>query len=416
MKISRRSFLRASGAVVALPFLEAMSPEETPRRLVAVCTNLGMMPRFFFPEKAGRDYPRTPYLALLEGLRPDLTVFSGLSHPQVDGGHETDICFLTGAPHPGRGGFRNSISLDRFAAERIGVRTRLPSLALKIGPDDRAGLSWTGAGVLVPPERRPSVVYRRLFVQGTAAEVEAQLRRLREGRSILDAVAERASALMKRLGAGDRDRMNQYFTSVRELEGRLEKAGEWERRPKPRVDAPPPADARDLGDLIGNSGAMFELTKLALQTDSTRLVTLLIHQANTGPAPKVEGVRSSHHSLTHHGNRPESVEELRKLESAQVKVFGGFLEDLKAIREEGRPLLDRTMVLYGSNLGNANSHDTSNLPILLAGGGFRHGQHLAFDPKSNAPLANLFVTLLQRLGLEVDRFASSTGSLAGLGT
>jgi hypothetical protein len=412
MEISRRTFLRHAGAVVALPSLELSGRAPAPRRMVAICTSMGLMPKFFFPERAGRDYPLSPYLEILKELRPEFTVFSGLSHPQVDGGHGTELTFLTAATHPGRGGFRNMVSLDQVAAESLRARTRFPYLALAVAPSTSISLSWNASGVPIPAEGSPSRLYRKLFLQGTAAETAAQVQKLRAGRSILDAVADRARALSSRAGTADRDKLDQYFTSVRELESRMTEAEAWERKPKPTVSMAPPEDPGDPGDVVRRLRLFYDLTRLALQTDSTRVVTVLLNLNNT--TPRIDGVQHGHHSLTHHGNRPEAVEELRKIESAQLNLLREFLIGVKSCREDGETLLDRTMVLHGSNLGNANTHDAHNLPVLLAGGGFRHGVHLAFDRERNTPLCNLFVSMLRRMGLETDRFGSSTGTLQGL--
>ena len=200
---------------------------------------------------------------------------------------------------------------------------------------------------------------------------------------------------------------------MRELEGRLQRSIAWENRPKPQVDFPEPRDIADANQVIEKSKLMFELMRLALQTDSTRVVTLSLSTFSV--VPHVPGVKSETHGLTHHGNEPEKIAELRQIEEAQLRTFGYLLQRLADTRETGGTLLDHTQVLYGSCLGNANSHSTRNLPLILAGGGFKHGKNLAFDATNNAPLANLFVSMLQRLGVETDKFASSTGPLAGLG-
>lgn len=417
---SRRSFLKGTGVTLALPLLEslqrrdALASEATsvPRRLVCICTNMGMMPNFFWPTGTGRDYRPSEYLSLINSFRDDYTVFSGVSHPDVDGGHHAEISYLTAAPHPAAGGFKNTISLDQYAAERIGMHTRLPYLALNVGAENGT-LSWTSSGVRIPAERKPSEVFKRLFVQGSKQEVDAQVERLREGRSVLDAVSARAQRLERSLGSFDREKVQQYFQSVRELEQRLVKAEEWERKPKPQIDFPPPVDIEDNTQLVERTRLMFQMTRMALETDSTRIVTIAIDQ-NSNPKVNLPGVSEGHHSLTHHGRRPESIEQLKIIEIAQTKVFGELLADLGGVSEDSERLLDRTMVLYGSNLGNANSHDNKNMPMILAGGGFRHGQHLAFDQTNNYPLPNLFVSMLQRLGIETDQFASSTGTMRGL--
>ena len=260
--LHRRTFLRGIGATLSLPLLDAMVPAfargqtaaaTPPRRMLAIMTNMGILPQYFFPKTQGADWESTPYLEVLKDFRRDITVFSGVSHPEVDGGHHADIAFLTAGPHAGRGGFRNTISLDQFAAERIGHLTRFPSLPLLVGVEGKRSLSWTGSGVMIPSEKKPSEVFKRLFVQGTPAEVEAQVARLREGQSILDAVAGRAKSLERDLSGEDRAKLDQYFTSVREAEKRLHKAEEWEQQPKPKIEARPPGDIADPADLVGKS-------------------------------------------------------------------------------------------------------------------------------------------------------------------
>lgn len=413
--LSRRSFLRASGAALALPWLEAMhpvfgkAPEAPPRRMVCICTNLGILERNFFPEQAGADYALTPYLEVVQEFRSQFTVISGTSHGEVNGGHSAEATFLTAAPHPGTASFRNSISLDQFAAERIGHLTRVAALPLVVSKSGNQSLSFTSSGVMLPAERSPAQVFKALFVAGDEAAVQKQLEHLRTGRSILDTVAGRSAALQKQLGVADRARMDQYFTSVREVERRLLIAEEWERTPKPRVESPAPKDGEYL---LEKMGAMYDLAHLALATDSTRLITVFIKL--DGFSEHIPGVNSESHNLSHHVGREDKLRELKNLEIAEFQQLRGLLSKLHSSREGESTLLDRTQVLYGSNLGNGNSHDTRNLPILLAGGGFKHGQHLAFDRKHNAPLPNLFVSMLQRLGIEEERFASSTGTLTGV--
>lgn len=418
-RISRRSFLRGTGVAMALPWLSAMTPrgrsaaaaETKPRRMVAVCHDMGLLPQFFFPTEAGRKYALSHYLEILKDFREAFTVFTGVSHPQVDGGHAADICFLTGAPHPGRGGFRNTISLDQFIAQRRGTLTRFSNLNVIIGHETNQSLSWTASGVRIPPEQRPSVVYKQLFLQGTAQEIAQRLKTLKEGQSIMDAVADGAKRLEKQVGPEDRQRLDQYYTSVRELEQQLVRAQEWEKKPKPKVSEPQPKDVADFNDTPEKSQLMYQVVRLALQTDSTRVVTIMAQDQHS--THKIVG-SDSHHSLTHHGNRPEVVANLRRMEENQLKAFRDFLVQLRDTKEDGESLLDRTMVLQGAGMGNANAHTNLNLPVMLIGGGFRHGQHLVFDKDKNYPLPNLFVSMLQRMGLEVDRFASSTGTMRGL--
>jgi hypothetical protein len=417
--LSRRAFLRGAGVSLALPFLDAMLPKRllatqaaAPKRMVAVCTSLGIYGPALFPKESGRDYTSTPYLDLIKEHRNDVSIFSGLSHPEQAGadGHSSEMTWLTAARHPGLGGFRNSISLDQFVAEKIGTETRYPSLQLGT---NNVSQSHTRSGVMIPAETRPSVVFARLFVTGAPWEIQAQMKKLSEGRSIMDAVGEEAKRFGARVGAADREKLDEYFTSVREMEQRLVKSGEWVQKPKPKVDAKAPEDIASNADIIGRMQLLFELVPLALQTDSTRLITILVQ--GRGDVPPVPGVTIDHHNLSHHGQDPEKIRQLELIETAEFSAFAKLLAALKQKTEGGAALLDNTMVLLGSNLGNANSHDWQNLPVLLAGGGFKHGQHLAFDAKHNTPLCNLYVQMLRKMGLETDRFGSSSAtSVPGL--
>ena len=384
--------------------------------MLGICNNLGLVPENFFPKGEGRDYVASPDLELLQGHRKDFSVFSGVWHPDVDGGHPADNCFLTAAPHPGSGGFRNTISLDQFIAERIGHLTRFPSLTLGVNVSQgQRSLSWTGSGVLIPCEEKASEVFKRLFVQGTKAEVETQMRKLELGNSILDAVAGQAKALQREVGARDRDRLDQYFTSVRDLEQRMKMAREWERKPKPVVKEPMPVDPASPKEYMDKVKLMYDMARLAFETDSTRSISLMLDSVNS-PVIDVEDahITEAYHNLSHHGKSPSKLAQLKAIDEYHMKLLATLFGELKEVQEDGAPLLDRTMVLYGSNLGNANTHVTTNLPVLFAGGGFNHGQHLVYDTARNYPLPNLFVSMLQRMGLEVDRFASSTGTMRGL--
>ncbi len=405
--ISRRTFLRGTGVALALPWLEGMLPTsrgaetEIPRRMVAIETNMGILPQMFFPEKAGRDYEATPYLQKLADVRDQLTVFSGVSHPGVTGGHAAEKCFLTGTPHPERGGFRNWISVDQFAAERIGNPTRYPSLVLAMSNEGNQTLSFTRSGAPLFAERSPNRLFRKLFMQSRPEDVAANVEALRQERSMLDFVGEQSKRLNRSLSHADQQRLDQYLTSVRELEQRLQSAEQWEHRPKPKVEAQPPQDVDDAREFVRKTELMFDVIKLALETDSTRFISLFIDTTVI-------------HNITHHGNRPEVLAELRSKEEGQFQVLGNFLRSLQKTQEAGQSLLDRTMVLYGTCMGSANSHSNTNLPVLLAGGGFRHGQHLAFDPQNNYPLTNLFVSMLQRLGIETNEFSTAKGTMRGL--
>jgi hypothetical protein len=427
--LSRRHFLRGTGVVLSLPLLDVMLPKfaraqeaksplapgAKPRRMFAICNNLGLLYRNFFPKDAGRDYTLSPYLELLKEHRNDFTVFSGVSHPNVDGGHPADVCFVTAAPHPGSASFRNTISLDQHIAERIGMLTRFPAIALSVNTRSRS-LSCTGSGVAIPPEDKASEVFKQLFVQGSQADIDAQILKLQTGQSILDSVATEAKALERNLGQQDRERVEQYFTSVRDLESRLKASQGWEKKPKPHVDAKPPVDPASPAEYMKKVAIMYDLARLAFQTDSTRAITLMLDSVST---PAIEGIpdvtiADGYHNLSHHGQAPDKLSQLKILDEYHMKLLAKLYSDLKAIKEEEDTLLDRTMIVYGSNFGDANAHVSTNMPVLFAGGGFKHGQHLAFDKERNYPLPNLFVSMLQRMGLEEDKFASSTGTMRGL--
>ncbi len=411
--MNRRHFLRATGACLALPAIGRATEKPPAKRLLAIHVPLGMMPQYFFPTSGE---PTSPYLDLLAAHRDQFTTFSGMSHPDVGGNHHAGQCFLTGAPHPGQPTFRNSISFDQFAADQIGLETRYRSLAVSVrkGQNYNDSISISRSGVAMPSETSAEQLYRRLFVAGTPEEKAATMRRIEAGGSVLDLTLAKVNRLKKGAAPEDRARLDQYFESVRELEGRLQSNIEWENRPKPEVDYPMPKDIADPNRVIEKSKLMFDLIRLALQTDSTRVVTLSLSTFSV--VPHVPGVENETHGLTHHGREADKIAELRKIEEAQMTVFGELLKAFREVVETGGSLLDHTQVLYGSCLGNANSHSNQNLPIILAGGGFKHGKHLAFDTDNNTPFANLFVSMLQGLGIETDKFASSTGTLSGLET
>jgi len=419
MDIPRRTFIRSAGISLALPWLDAFGVDtkpkrvgKRPRRMVCICAPLGLHPDNFIPKETGKGYAPSPYLEILKQHRDQFTVISGLEHAGMSSsfGHQASASFLTGVPGAGRPGFRNAISLDQAAAEHLGSLTRFPSLALS--GEGSGGLSWTRTGALIPADNSPSKVFAQLFLEGRANDVQEQLRRLEDGRSILDDVRAQAKSLRTGLGGEDRDKLDEYLTSVRELEQRMVNDESWAKKPKPKVDVEPPKDISNPTDLIGRTRLLFDLTHLALQTDSTRLITIML--AGSTGAPPIEGVNLGHHDLSHHGKDPDKLEQLKIVEVETMKTVRDLLTKLQQSKEDSDSLLDRTTVFLGSNLGDGSSHSTKNLPVLLAGGGFNHGQHLPFDPQDPPPLCNLYVSMLQRLGIETDNFGTSTGTLTGL--
>ncbi|MCC6511138.1 MAG: DUF1552 domain-containing protein [Pirellulaceae bacterium] len=414
MQTSRRTLLRAAGISLTLPWLAGLMPRaalgavvEQPRRMICICAPLGFFPDSFFPQATGKDYELSPYLKELHEYRQDFTVISGLSG--ISGGHQAIDGFLTGIPGAGQPGIRNGISIDQYAAEHIGALTRFPSLALS---GEGLGLSWTRTGARVPAHNYPAKLFAEMFLDGNANDVQAQLLNLEEGRSILDDVRDQAKSLRTKLGADDREQLDEYFTSIRELEQRLVVNEQWIRTPKPKVDVEPPKDITNRADLIGRTRLLFDLAHLAVQTDSTRLITIMLAGATT--APPIPGVNLGHHDLSHHGKDPGKLAQLQLIEKECMKLLHELIAKLKQSQAGGESLLDRTMVYMGSNLGDASSHSTRNLPLLLAGGGFKHGQHLAFTPQNPPPLCNLYISMLQRLGLPVDKFNTGNSTLTGL--
>ncbi|MEM9480056.1 MAG: DUF1552 domain-containing protein [Verrucomicrobiota bacterium] len=409
-RISRRTLLRAGGVSLALPVLDAMTPAFAKtqeamhaKRFVGVSLSLGLHYPHLVPETAGKDYQTSRYLQSLQDIRNDFTVVSGSSHPGVGGGHSAEGSIFSACPNQGGSASRNTISLDQLMAKNLGHETRFPSMVLNTSGQNSP--SYTENGAMIPAENRAMRLFTKLFVDDTPAEQDRQAELIRRGRSIMDLVGTEAKTLQRELGAGDRDKLDAWFTSVRELEGRLVANEEWIRRPKPKVSLDPPVNVPRNNE-VAVERIFLDIVHMALVTDSTRFVTL--HTTGNGVSD-LEGVNDGYHNLSHHGLDGEKIRQLSVVEQGMIDVWGDFLRKLK-----GDQLLDETMVLMTSNLGNASSHNNTNMPVLFAGGGFRHGQHLAFDQKNNYPLPNLYLSALRRLGLKEDRFATSSSEMRGL--
>ena len=415
--LSRRALLKGAGITLALPWLDAMSaafaPEpKPPMRFIGILNYFSFHAPNLFPKEAGADYVATPYLQGLQRQRKDFTIISGLNHPEVRDGHASDKSFFTGAPHPGSPSFRNTVSLDQFAAERIGRDTRYASL--NFSTSGAYSCSYTRSGVAIPPETSAARAFARLFIDGTPAEVAEEVARVQEGRSILDRVAGEAKRLQRDVGAGDRDKLDQYFTSVRELEQRMVRSEDFAKRPKPKPGVPAIRDPGP-GEDTRRFGLMLEVARLAVQTDLTRIVTL--YYVGTSKTPSRPGTSFAYHDLSHHGQDAGKLNQLTVLERDLLLEWGGFIQRMKDSRDGASRLLDNTMSVFGAGMGNASSHDSTNLPILVAGGRFKHGRHLAHDPKNPPPLCNLWVQMLREMGMPVEKFGTSNKeTLAGLDT
>ena len=402
---------------MSLPWLTAMQRaaadttegQGSPKRFVAMTLTLGLHGPNLVPQGEGTDYEPSMYLQDIQDLRDKFTIVSGSSHPGVNGGHRAEASLLTAA-RQGGGRARNTISIDQLLAKHFGDNTRFPSLVL--AADGSNSPSYTENGSMIPAQSSPSRLYMDLFVDNSPKERELQARRIVEGRSIMDLVADDARSLQRTLGSADRDRLDAYFTSVRDLEKRMAENEKWARMPKPKVDEKMPIDISDPSDLIARQKTMHDVMRLALKTDSTRFITF--HTGGGGGVLPIAGIDESYHTLSHHGMDEGKLQQLAKIERAMVNQWATFLRDLQSTEEEGGNLLDSTSVLLTSNLGNASNHSNRNMPVLLAGGGFKHAGHLAFDQDNNYPLPNLFVSVLQQCGLEVDRFATGTSTMTGL--
>ncbi len=411
--LKRRTFLRGAGVALALPWLEAMEPSTCdastpsatePRRMVLINLNLGLYAPAFFPEQVGRDYTPSEYLKVIHDFRNDFTVMSGLSHPGVVGGHAAEYRIFNGTPSKQKLG----ISLDQYAAKFLGRFTRFDTLPIGMG---NTNLSWTSTGSPVPAESRMALVFDRLFRDEEAAGKQAARKRLKRSHSILDLVNGQAERMKPRISQADGKKLDEFFTTVREVERRLQKSESWLDTPKPDVAVDPPADPRSRSQFIERMQNVFDMAYLAVKTDSTRIVTFNVFEQN---AVVIEGVNNGYHNLSHHGKDPENVRQLKLIETEIIKQLNRFLTNLKEAQEDDSNLLQRTTVLLVSSLGNASNHSNRSLPVLLAGGRFEHGQHLRFDPPDTTPLCNVFVSILQQLGIQADSFSTSTGPIEGL--
>lgn len=421
--LSRRSLLTAGAAITGLPFLDAMLPtagrraladtssDGPPKRFVAICATLGFHTPFLFPADATKRLTgnESPYLEQMTDNIDQLSLFSGLSHPEQQGnnGHASELTWLTAAQRPGLAGFKNSISLDQKIAAEIGTQTRFPSLVLS---NSGRSMSWSRSGVEIPGISSPAKLFKELFISGSKSDQQSEIRQIKRGQSILDTLRHRSTELGSKLGQQDREKLDQYVTSVRDLEFRLQQSEGWVTRHKPEVSNSLPNDISDKLMAIERQNLLYDMVVLALQTDSTRTITLQLSGMNA--VPKIRGVSSDWHNLSHHGKDPEKIAELRLIETAEFAAFNRFLSRMRAIDEGDQTLLDNTAVLYGSNLGNASAHNWRNLPIVFAGGGFPHGGYHAHDSDNNTPLSNLFVAVAQHMGMETDSFGTSTGKLS----
>jgi hypothetical protein len=411
--IDRRTVLRASGIAIALPLLESMQPviasstAIAPKRLVTICSTLGFYSSSWFPKQSGANYEASEYLQIIDRHRDNYTVFSGLSHEEQTGRqpHNSETTWLTAARRPGLDGFRNTISLDQVAANHFGYVTRFPSIVL--GTATPQSQSYTRSGAMMPAQTSPSRLFAKLFLQGTDAEIEKQARNLAEGQSILDRIGTQSQSLKSKLSSHDKHKVDAYLEAVRATEIELNQIKAWQARPKPNPNAEAPEDIPNASDLLGRVKSMLRMIPLILQTDSSRSISMMIQ--DHGVVLQMDGVTSDQHNLSHHGQDDSKIAQLKIIETSIIAAFGNLLSELSDSDEYGSSLLNQSVLILGSNLGNANAHTTTDLPILLAGGGFDHGKHIACE--TNTPLSNLFVSCLSQIGVPSQQFGQSTGIL-----
>ena len=412
--LSRRTALQAGGVSLGLPLLDAMTPAfatqkqtTTAKRFVGISLSLGLHYPNLVPENAGTNYKPSRYLKSVQDLRNDFTVVSGSSHPDVVGGHNAEGSIYSACPNKGGSTNRNTISLDQLMATHLGHETRFPSLVLN--SDGQSSPCYTKNGAMIPAISNPIQLFKKLFIDDSSQEQRRQTELIKRGSSIMDIVAIEAKSLQKELGVGDKAKLDEWFTSVNQLEKRLVANQKWIYKPKPKVNMKSPYqyDSNNVENIV----TMLDIMNLAIQTDSTRFITLHI---SNNKLNGIDGITEGYHSLSHHGKDEDKLAQLALIEQTLINKWADLLRQLKSHQQYDKNLLDETMVLMTSNLGNASNHSTKNMPVLFAGGGFRHGRHLAFDQRNNYALPKLYVNALQQLGLPFEKFSTTEGTMTGL--
>ncbi|MGI9497500.1 MAG: DUF1552 domain-containing protein [Mariniblastus sp.] len=405
--LNRRRFLQGTGIALALPLMESQlsrageQRESNPRRLVCIGSHLGYYPGGFFPETDGKNYKTSPTLKNIDAHRDEFTVFSNLDDGMT-GGHKGVQAFLSGIRKDESGGFPDkNMTIDQVAAEHVGSATRFPSITAGLG--NGTDLCWTRSGVRIPPVNNPARLFEALFVQSDATSLGKQRKRLAHRASVLDALRESAGKLDGKLSSADRQKLDQYLTSVRSVEKQLQMSQAWLDRAKPASPIDPVKDEERMH--IEEIPLFYDLMTLALQTDSTRVATFEIPMAFRTSELEV----GSYHGLSHHSKSEDRLGQLQIVESYLMKQFAYFIEQMKEAQ-----VFDHTAVVLGSGMGNGSSHSNRNLPVILAGGGMNHQGHLVcpVEDHKRVPLSNLWLSTLQWFGVEADRFGKSTGTFS----
>lgn len=417
--LGRRGLLKSAG--LTLPMLESVvrgesavaedsrrsdSQPPTAQRLICVGSNLGLYRPAFYPKQTGRDYELSLLLQPLADHRDDLTVFSGFDH-RAGNGHANWDNYLCG----NRIG---DVSLDQVAAAKIGGATRFESLQLCAGDTPKQRMVYSDRGVPLPMANRPSAVFQKLFATAESRDRTEYL--LKSGQSSIDVALDDAKQIRRRVSVGDQHKLDEYFTALRELETRMTRQLTHLADETAKVDYELPAyDPMAPTLMLECEQIMFDLMALALQTDSTRVATLFI--AGLGQVFTLDGqtLRAGYHALSHHGNDPDLIRDLIRVEVEHMKCLARFLSQLKQRTDErGRPLLDSTLVMFGTGMGDASRHSNRDLPTLVAGGGMNHGTHITSDPndEDSLLLGDVFVQMLNKMGVETGTFSNAKHGLS----
>ena len=416
--------LKTVGASLALPGLPSLLAKSTggnsavqathgagigAQRFVAIGNLLGFQQKSIFPETTGKGYEETTLLKPLSENRKNMTLYRGLDHG-VKGGHFAVHSFLSGVLHSeAKNRADGNVTIDQFIADEVGVETRFPSLTVGSEGGIHGGcqIAWTRSGIRVPPITGPADLFEKLFVDDSPERKSQRSTENHLQDSILDSVLEDANRLSKHVNREDKEKLDEYFSSIRDVEKRLQARKKWANEPKPKAPFEKPSNSNTVEDLP----MLYELIALALQTDSTRVATLEIGGCFL---PQHLGIDKSYHSMSHHGNDEETIAHLVTLETYQIEQFNTFLTRLNSIKDGDKTLLDSTAVIFGSGMGSGHSHTNSDLPIILAGGGYRHGEFRKVEGKgiNKVPLCNLYLEMAQRMGIESETFGTSTGTFS----
>ena len=411
---NRRQFLASTMATIGLPALESfagnMKPTEKPKTFVAVGSFFGWYRKEFYPKEVGKNYTIPKIIAPIADHRDDFTIFSGLDH-RAKNGHVGWVNFLCGKN-------LGDYSLDQKIADQIGQKSRFPSLQLAVGGVENEGgsiggkTSFTKQKIPLPMMRRPSVLYSQLFVSASDKKRAEYI--LRSGKSSLDYVLDDAKHLQRNVSEADRNKLEEYFYSIRSVEKRLNQKIASVDDVIAQTDYRLPDSGSDpisSSMMMKAAPLMYDLMALAIQTEAAPVMSLMLN--GLGAVFTINGValKVGYHSLSHHGNKPEMIRDLLKIECELMKHFNNFLTDLKEKKDaQGNPLLDSTVVLLGTGMGDASRHANDNLPALIAGGGFDHGSHLSLDPNEYL-LGDLYITLMNKMGVKANSFSNASRSL-----